>query len=318
MTTASTLCYIAYTATEAKNRAQIVSNHLKSLLTQVTAPSEINWSLVSWSSQAAETSLGFEIFRFNDTLQATAPLYLKIEYGTGAESSTGANLSGITLWLTIGSNVSGDNVTNVLFSRTKIFQQRTASADASLTTQNTIYTSNMDGSGITFNFFPQMITALGTDTYPGGYFVVERSRDMGGNPTGAGVFIQYAHGTSSISNTSVCGFIAFTYPTQVDTLQGVFVNGITGAGISHVPYDLSTSQSISSGTTTPIFAGTVVTGNGAHWTPRSVLCTSIANVAGAQVLTSLLEGRDYMGTGYAGSRADSGGQRYSTAILAWF
>src|SRR3954447_6998637 len=50
---------------------------------------------------AASTPAGYDIFRFDDALQATAPFFLKIEYGLGS----GTNVFG--WWVTVGTGTNG-------------------------------------------------------------------------------------------------------------------------------------------------------------------------------------------------------------------
>lgn len=74
---------------------------------------QIDWAAVAMPS-ATNQSRGYEIYAFNDAMQATTPVYFKIEYGSGAAN---ANPS---LWLTVGNgaNVSG-NVTGNTTTRTQ-------------------------------------------------------------------------------------------------------------------------------------------------------------------------------------------------------
>ncbi len=50
---------------------------------------------------ALGTSQGYEIWQFNDTLQATAPVFFKLEYGSGAATADPGT------WLTFGSGSNG-------------------------------------------------------------------------------------------------------------------------------------------------------------------------------------------------------------------
>lgn len=65
-------------------------------LTQATDTGQINWSTVVRAATA-----GYEIWRFNDSLQSTVPIFIKIEYGVNGTSTnifttvgTGSNGSG--------------------------------------------------------------------------------------------------------------------------------------------------------------------------------------------------------------------------------
>ena len=76
---------------------------------------QINWATVT-KPGVANTVAGYEIWRMNDSLQGTAPIYIKIEYGTGSAVTYSA------LWLTLGFSTDGAgnlNSTN-LSTRTQI------------------------------------------------------------------------------------------------------------------------------------------------------------------------------------------------------
>lgn len=66
---------------------------------------QINWSTVSRPT-ANQTSQGYEIWRYDDSMQATTPVYFKLEYGSGSTAQTPA------MWVTWGSGANGSgNVT---------------------------------------------------------------------------------------------------------------------------------------------------------------------------------------------------------------
>lgn len=56
-------------------------------LVQTSDTGQINWTTVAKPS-AVSTYAGYEIYRFNDALQPTRPVYIKIEYGTAAVAAT--------------------------------------------------------------------------------------------------------------------------------------------------------------------------------------------------------------------------------------
>jgi hypothetical protein len=81
---------------------------------------QIDWATVV-KPAAISTYQGYEVWRFNDTLQATAPLFLKIEYGSGVSVATrpglrlqvgkGTNGAG-TLTGAFGGGATAHNATN--------------------------------------------------------------------------------------------------------------------------------------------------------------------------------------------------------------
>jgi hypothetical protein len=91
-------------------------------LVQTADTGQINWTTVS--TAVINTAAGYEIWRFNDTLQATAPVFLKIEYGSGAATT------GPSIWLTVGSGSDGaGNLTGIKSTR----QQFTCATGAACT-----------------------------------------------------------------------------------------------------------------------------------------------------------------------------------------
>lgn len=69
-------------------------------------------TLASATRPAVNTAAGYEIRRFNDTLQATAPIYIKIEYGSGASTDRPA------VWITVGKGSNGSGtITSIFFAR---------------------------------------------------------------------------------------------------------------------------------------------------------------------------------------------------------
>lgn len=64
---------------------------------------------------AGSTVVGYEVWKMNDSLQATKPVFLKIEYGSGGAANTPA------WWLTIGTGSDGaGGITGILFARTSL------------------------------------------------------------------------------------------------------------------------------------------------------------------------------------------------------
>lgn len=74
-------------------------------LVQTSDTGQINWTTVTKPS-GATASQGYEIWRMNDTAQSTAPIFMKIEYGSG---NSGANPS---IYLTIGTGSNGSGTLN--------------------------------------------------------------------------------------------------------------------------------------------------------------------------------------------------------------
>lgn len=76
-------------------------------LVQTADTGQIDWTTVV-APVATQTVKGYEIWRFNDSLQSTVPIYIKIEYGSG----TGAAIPQIKYSVGSGTDGAG-NLTNV-------------------------------------------------------------------------------------------------------------------------------------------------------------------------------------------------------------
>ena len=68
-------------------------------LTLTSDTGQINWTTVT--RPAITVSAGYEIWQFNDTLQSTTPIYIKVEYGTGGTATYPA------IWITVGQGSNG-------------------------------------------------------------------------------------------------------------------------------------------------------------------------------------------------------------------
>lgn len=69
-------------------------------LVQTSDTGQINWTTVTRPGTTS-TSAGYEIWRFADTLQSTAPVFIKVEYGTGI------SVDRTSMWITVGSSANG-------------------------------------------------------------------------------------------------------------------------------------------------------------------------------------------------------------------
>lgn len=93
-------------------------------LSQTADTGQINWTTVTYTATANYSS-GYEIYQFTDTLQATYPIFIKIEYGTGAQ--TGTTTGEPAIWITVGEGSNGSGtLTGTLSNRTQIVGAGTA------------------------------------------------------------------------------------------------------------------------------------------------------------------------------------------------
>lgn len=163
---------------------------------------QIDWTTVAAPTTVSE-SKGYEIWQMGDALQATAPIYVKIEYG----SSAGSSLYPGTWWtLGAGANSSG-NITGNTSGRIVLHQ-------------GSYYGSNIAwySSGDTDRFsyvWGNGDGVRGRATMMG----IERLVDANGTPTNNGAVLLYANGSSvlSIAWTPTLGNV-----TAVESTWGCF------------------------------------------------------------------------------------------------
>lgn len=148
-----------------------VSAKLASMgLVQTGDTGQINWATVL-APVALNTVQGYEIWRFADTLQATAPVYFKLEYGSGAATNDPS------FWFQIGSGSTGAGaLTGVANIRTRFTFTATATA------------INVYWSGDTHRC---VFAFKGSSLATSFIMSLERTIDTSGVTTGEGVLITF-------------------------------------------------------------------------------------------------------------------------------
>ena len=156
-----------------RNWGSAISNALAAIgWVKVTDAAQINWATVT-KPAAANTAAGYEIWGMSDTLQATKPVYIKLEYGAGNVTTYPS------LWLTVGTGYSNGALTGQVGAR----QQSTF---AGITTVTPCY----------FSGAPSRLTAcLWNVAAQLTLFLVERTHNGTGADTGDG--IMWAWGSAS-------------------------------------------------------------------------------------------------------------------------
>lgn len=118
----------------------------------------------------AGVAAGYEIYRFSDSLQATKPIFFKIEYGTANVATT------FGLWLTVGTGTNGaGTITGQASTRRQMY-------GTTALTGGTLYTSG-DGSRIAFLGPVNTASPSVNNTI---WWAIDRTRDASGAATGDG------------------------------------------------------------------------------------------------------------------------------------
>lgn len=204
-------------------------------LTQTTDTGQINTTTVTRA--AINTAAGYVILKFNDTLQSTAPIFLKLEFGSGSATTI------TMMWLTVGTGSNGSGtLTGTLTTRCALCN---ASAPASTVTSYTsrfVYNSTYGVAWMAWKFNSN--TTATTSGFAGGFFVA-RSNDTSGAATGTDVMVvtcsPNATGTGSTTANAQCVNFASSTVTPATPSPA----WMASAGLNNnVPYNqTSTTQS---------------------------------------------------------------------------
>lgn len=254
-------------------------------MTKTADTGQINWTTVDYPT-VANTYMGYEIWRFNDSLQATYPLFWKVEYGCPASPAY------LSLRITIGKGSDGaGNITSVLVPATAV-ASNTNSATASSS-----YASSADGSMLAIS--PATATMNSSTTEWS--FVLERSRGVDGSATGIGFMFMYA------TTGAVPG--------------GKAVNYATGGTLTMPRYPAAAwgmnASSLGAGGNTTLFPAIVTDGAGNWWQPRSVL-NGLAADLGTFNTINVPGWGTYMPMGPGWTGWDGGAGTPFNGVLAWY
>lgn len=152
---------------------------------------------------ALNTAAGYEIFRFSDALQATAPVFIKIEYGVGGA------LDRPSIAVTVGTGTNGAGTLSGAGVRTRVGPSASKTAGTNLPLRASGSSRRL---ALVYNY------DSGSASFAG-LIVVERLRDAADNPVAAGVLVNLDSpgsistqiiSTSGVgSNITVVGFPFF-------------------------------------------------------------------------------------------------------------
>jgi hypothetical protein len=174
-------------------------------LTQTSNTGQINWTTVTKPS-ANGTLQGYEIWRFADTLQSTAPFFIRLDYGSGSFADTPS------LFVQVGTGTNGAGTLTGVTSQPSL-----------------IYSSHSKSAGVTLNSYCCGSTATGrimlmnnvdpADWWCWQGFCIERARDGSGVTSGDGVGVQSFSKAGSFTNSYQL------LPSVVGSAPAILYNG---------------------------------------------------------------------------------------------
>lgn len=153
-------------------------------LVQTADTGQIDWLTVGAPS-FSDQLMGYEIWRFNDALQSTVPVYVRIEYRCGNSTTTKW-----VIWIKVGFGTDGaGNLTGTQVSTT----YRLAMGDNATLLGNSSCLFSGANNRIAFALF-HGVSVLSVSMFCS----IERSKDANGADTGDGVIILAAQGGSGL------------------------------------------------------------------------------------------------------------------------
>lgn len=212
---------------------------------------------------AVNTSAGYAMFRFDDALQSTAPIYFKVEFGTGAHATQPA------MWLTVGKATNGaGSLTSAIFPRSLLG----LSVGYAFTPNGSF--ANLASSGPGYVGFLPSVDDPATGTNAGTKsqsFIIERSRSADGSPSAAGLMV--AHDSPLLART----MIDANYRPSVRAINytdGSYTEGLPPVSI---PYSvngatLGPGTSLAAGSIGPVFPWVLIAPGLAPWQSCVMLC----------------------------------------------
>jgi hypothetical protein len=190
---------------------------------QTTDTGQVDWFTVN-ASGSQQTSVGYEVRTFTDSLSASNPWYVKIEYGTGG------NNNGFGMWFSFGTATDGEgNLTTQVSNRFPI-----GFTDGNANPQY-CYLAGTPG-GFTLDLFD------GPNVTEPMFFNVERTRDSSGNVTGTGLIVQYisqlyGRGQTVHPHSGTIATPAAYWSAAVNYAEGSMQSGTQVATVSPIPFN---------------------------------------------------------------------------------
>lgn len=213
------------------------------------------------------TSFGYAIFRFNDALQSTHPIFIKVEFGTFVSSAAYSH------YITVGKGTNGSgSLTGIIFPRTAF----------SVNNVSTVYSdtpfTHIAVAGGSYCAFIGAVNDTRTDTgspYVRRFFIVERSRAADGTATGDGLLVVIANSGGGTAPATINGgnynngFRAINYETGAYIESGaVAVSGYSINGTA-----LGPTTSLAAGSIGPVIPWDVIAPGLVPW--RSCIAVTI-------------------------------------------
>lgn len=148
--------------------ALALHNAIAAIVTFVTQTGEIDFTTVLTPS-AANQKRGFRVYRFSDASQATHPIFIRIDFGSGGTATQPG------IWVQVGNTIDGSGNLGVVAGGNLMAVQQVTPNKAGTTTTSISQVSG-DSGRLTVNLFSTFVTTA----EQAWFFNVERCPDING------------------------------------------------------------------------------------------------------------------------------------------
>lgn len=204
-------------------------------MVQTADTGQVNWTTITWVSGAQ--TWGYEVWRFNDTLQATKPVFLRLTY-----SQPSGNM--LHLVAQVGTATDGaGNLTSAAGTGVSVTAGTVCCFSGGSTVAATVGSWYVygDGSAIAIAIHPDRMNASSTGY--GGLFFLERVRHTDGSALGDAVTCCWATGIGASVTTQVVLLsnlyaqpASWTYGWFPGQPTGMFSSGVIGTSMFTFPW----------------------------------------------------------------------------------
>ncbi len=181
-------------------------------LTQTTDTGQLAFPMTATTRPATNTAAGYYILKFNDVLQSTLGIFIKVELGTGTVTG------GPALWITVGTGSNGSGTLTGLSTRLSCCL---GSAPLSTVTNYTSRACYNATQGVLWIDWKQSGTVANESTFS---FMICRSVDNTGAPTANAIGFQGA-GTAAGTISSNSGLAWTWFNAATTTWLGPATSG---------------------------------------------------------------------------------------------
>jgi hypothetical protein len=203
-------------------------------MVKTTDTGQINWTTVTWVTGLQ--TWGYEVWRFNDTLQATKPVFVRLVYS----QTSSANALQVTAQVGTATDGAG-NLTSAAGTGTSVTAAVTI-CGASTSGAATVSPWYVYGDGSSLVITSVIDKWTGSSSGFGGFFSLERVRHLDGSPLEDAVCVSWSNGTfASVTTQTV--MLSTLYGQQASFTGGwfpsqstMYSSGVVGADMFTVPW----------------------------------------------------------------------------------